>query len=286
MNEMSPTGHAMREDPRVANAGSGGGPAVGPARSFRRGGLRVEVYGSPTELGEAAAAAVERQLASAIASRGEANLVFAAALSQLSFLGALRRMAIDWARVTVFHLDEYTELPESHPASFRRFLREQILDAVRPGRVHLMQGDADDLQAEIERYEALLRAHPLDGACIGIGENGHIAFNDPPVANFDDPHLVKEVELDDACRLQQVHDGWFASFGDTPRRALTLTVPAIMSSRVISCVVPGERKADAVHDALNGPITTACPASILRRHGNATLLLDPASAARVRARSP
>jgi len=241
----------------------------------------VEVYGTPGELGEAAAGCVERQLGSAIASRGEANLVLAAAVSQLSFLGALRRKAIDWARVTVFHLDEYTDLPEEHPASFRRFLREHILDAVRPGRVHLMRGDADDLQGEIERYEALLRAHPLDVACIGIGENGHIAFNDPPVADFDDPLLVKEVELDDACRLQQVHDGWFSSFDEPPRRALTLTVPAIMSSRVISCVVPGERKADAVHDALNGPIVTACPASVLRRHENATLLLDPASAARV-----
>ena len=278
MNQTSPTGRALREDPR---AGSALSPEVGPTRSFRRGALRVEVYGTPGELGEAAAGCVERQLASAVASKGEANLVFAAAVSQLSFLEALRRKAIDWARVTVFHLDEYTELPEEHPASFRRFLREHLLDVVRPGCVHLMRGDADDLEGEIERYQSLLRAHPLDVACIGIGENGHIAFNDPPVADFDDPLLVKEVELDDACRLQQVHDGWFSSFDETPRRALTLTVPAIMSSTVISCVVPGERKADAVHDTLNGPIATACPASILRRHHNATLFLDPASAARV-----
>ena len=118
-------------------------------------------------------------------------------------------------------------------------------------------------------------------ACIGIGENGHIAFNDPPVADFADARLVKEVELDDACRRQQVNEGWFPSFEATPRCAVTLTVPAIMSSGVISCVVPGERKADAVHDALNGPVATACPASILRRHDNATLFLDPASAARV-----
>lgn len=281
MKATSLPGRATREEPRAANEGSAGSPAAGPVRSFRRGALRVEVYGTPAELGEAAAAGVERQLASVIASRGEANLVFAAAVSQVSFLGALRRKPIDWARVTVFHLDEYTELPAEHPASFRRFLRDKILDAVRPGRVHLMRGDADDLDGEIERYEALLRAHSLDVACIGIGENGHIAFNDPPVADFDDPLVVKEVVLDDACRLQQVHDGWFSSFDETPRRALTLTVPAIMGSAVINCVVPGERKADAVHDALNGPIVTACPASILRRHGNATLLLDPASAARV-----
>ena len=255
--------------------------AVRPVRSFRRDELRVEVYGTLEGMGEAAAARVEGHLASAIARRGGANLVLASAVSQLSFLEALRSKAIDWARVTVFHLDEYTALPEDHPASFRRFLKERILDAVWPGSVHLMRGDADDLGTEIERYEGLLRAHPLDVACIGIGENGHIAFNDPPVADFDDPALVKEVELDDACRMQQVHDGWFASFEETPRRALTLTVPAIMSSRVISCVVPGGQKADAVHDALNGPVATACPASILRRHASATLLLDPASAARV-----
>ena len=255
--------------------------AAGPRRSFHKDQLRVEVYGTPEDMGEAAAARVERHLASAIASRGDAGVVLASAVSQLSFLEALRSRAVDWTRVTVFHLDEYTELPEDHPASFRRFLREHILDAVRPGRVHLLRGDADDLEGEIERYESLLRARPLDVACIGIGENGHIAFNDPPVADFDDPALVKEVELDDACRLQQVHDGWFSAFEETPRRALTLTVPAIMNSRVISCVVPGERKADAVHDALNGPIVTTCPASILRRHEDATLLLDPASAARV-----
>lgn len=255
--------------------------AARPVRSWRRDELRVEVYGSSEDIGEAAAGLAERCLASAIAARGQANLMLASAVSQLSFLEALARREIEWARVTVFHLDEYTELPEHHPASFRRFLREHILDAVRPGCVHLMRGDADDVEKEVERYESLLRSHPLDVACIGIGENGHIAFNDPPVADFDDPRLVKEVELDDACRRQQVHDGWFSSFEETPRRALTLTVPAIMNSRVISCVVPGERKADAVHDALNGPVATGCPASILRRHGNATLLLDPASAARV-----
>ena len=274
MNETSLRGRASREAPRA-------GSPPPPLRSWRRDELRVEVYGTPGDLGEAAAARVERCLASAIENRGRASLVLAAAVSQLSFLGALKRKAIEWARVTVFHLDEYTELPEDHPASFRRFLREHILDAVRPGRVHLMRGDADDLEGEIERYESLLRARPLDVACIGIGENGHIAFNDPPVADFTDPRLVKEVELDDACRMQQVHDGWFRSLEKTPRRALTLTVPAIMGSRVVSCVVPGERKADAVHDALNGPIVTACPASILRRHHNATLFLDPASAARV-----
>ena len=228
------------------------------------------MYGTPGNLGEAAAERVEGHLASAIARRGGANLVLASAMSQLSFLQALQGKAIEWARVAVFHLDEYTELPEDHPASFRRFLRERILDAVRPGRVHLIRGDADDLETEIERYESLLRSHPIDVACIGIGENGHIAFNDPPVADFADARLVKEVELDDACRRQQVNEGWFPSFEATPRCAVTLTVPAIMSSGVISCVVPGERKADAVHGraerARRDRVSRVDPAPSRQRH--------------------
>ncbi len=251
---------------------------AGPVRTFRTEKLNVEVYPREDELGAAAADLVERHLQSAIAARGAATLVLATGTSQLSFLAALRERSIDWSRVTVFHLDEYRGLPEFHPASFRRYLRTRILDVVRPGTVHLIRGDAGDVEAEIRRYESLLRDHPIDVACIGIGENGHVAFNDPPVADFDDPRLVKEVELDDACRRQQVNEGWFASFDETPRRAITLTVPAIMASRVISCVVPGARKAAAVRAALDGPVSTACPASILRRHADATLFLDPASA--------
>src|SRR5690606_25405527 len=143
----------------------------------------------------------------------------------------------------------------------------------------LLRADTPDLEAEARRYEALLAQHPIDVACIGIGENGHIAFNDPPVADFDDPRLVKEVELDHACRQQQVNEGWFASLDGTPRGALTMTIPAVMGARVIRCVVAGERKVEAVREALKWPITTACPASILRRHPHTTLFLDEASAA-------
>jgi len=248
-----------------------------PVRAFRREKLAVRTFGTVEDVGAAAADLVQGQLRTTIAARGSANLVLATGTSQLSFLDALRRREIDWSRVSVFHLDEYIGLTGDHPASFRRYLKERILDAVRPGEVHLIGGDAPDLEAEIARYESLLTGRSLDVACIGIGENGHIAFNDPPVADFDDPRLVKEVELDDACRRQQVNEGWFPSFAQTPRRAITLTVPAIMACRVISCVVPGARKVEAVRAALNGPVSTACPASVLRRHDNATLFLDSAS---------
>lgn len=256
--------------------------ANAPVRSFRCDRLGVEVYETEDDLAAAAAGLVEQELRSTISGKGRAVLVLATGASQLRFLGALRGKDVDWDRVTVFHLDEYTELPQGHPASFRRYLRERILDHVRPGRVHLIEGNAGDPEAEATRYASLLRSHPVDVACIGIGENGHIAFNDPPVADFEDPRLVKQVELDDACRRQQVNEGWFPSIEETPRRALTLTVPAIMSSRVISCVVPGERKADAVRRALQGPVATSCPASILRRHERATLFLDRGSAGGIR----
>lgn len=250
-------------------------------RSFLKDKLLVQTYGTLEQLGAGAADLVDAHLRSALSKRGKANLVLATGASQLSFLDALKERDISWSDITVFHLDEYTELSEDHPASFRRYLRERILDEVGPGVVHLIDASAADLDAEIRRYENLLESHPMDVACIGIGENGHIAFNDPPVADFDDPRLVKEVELDEACRMQQVNEGWFPSLKETPPRAVTLTIPAVMSSSVISCVVPGERKAEAVDRALNGPISTACPASVLRRHGNATLFLDSDSAARV-----
>jgi glucosamine-6-phosphate deaminase len=229
-------------------------------------------------MGSAAADLVEERLAAAIAERGEANLILATGTSQFPFLESLRERPIRWKKVRAFHLDEYKGLAADHPASFRRYLKERILDAVEPGEVHLIAGDAPELGVTMAAYETLLRTHPIDVACIGIGENGHIAFNDPPVADFEDPLWVKEVELDDACRTQQVHEGWFPSFDATPRSAVTLTVPAIMSSRMISCVVPGERKVNAVRSTLTQPVSTNCPASVLRRHPDATLFLDGESA--------
>lgn len=250
----------------------------GAVRSFSKDKLQVRVYPTSEEMGAAAADLVERNLQATIAERGEANLILATGMSQMPFLTVLPEKKIDWSKVRVFHLDEYTNLSDQHPASFRRYLKERILDIVKPGEVHLINGDAADLQAEMDAYEALLKKHPIDVACIGIGENGHIAFNDPPVADFEDSRWVKEVELDYDCRMQQVNEGWFPSYEETPRHAVTLTIPAIMSCRVISCVVPGERKVEAVRNTLNGPISTACPASILRRHEDVTLFLDSDSA--------
>lgn len=237
--------------------------------------LNIRVYNTDAEMGGAAAEFVSRQLQTIIKEKGGANLILATGTSQFSFLNAFKNIpTVDWSRITVFHLDEYTVIDSSHPASFRRYLRERILDEVQPKKVYYLNGDAADLDLEIERYERLLKQHPTDLACIGIGENGHVAFNDPPVADFNDPYLVKIVELDTKCRLQQVNEGWFKNMDEVPARALSLTIPAIMRSGIISCVVPDQRKAEAVSHTLNGPVSTDCPASILRTHSRAILFLD------------
>jgi len=253
---------------------------VQPLRHGRVGSLEVRVYSDGKALGEAAADTVATLLRAAVDKKGRAVAVFATGASQFDFLAALRaRDDIDWKRVAAFHLDEYLGIGPDHPASFRRYLREHLFDAVKPGEVHFLEGDADDPEAECERYARLLaEAGPADVACIGIGENGHIAFNDPHVADFDDPKTVKVVELDEACRRQQLGEGWFPTLEDVPKRALTQTIPAIMSALAISCVVPDKRKAEAVKNAVEGPIEPSCPASILRRHPNCVLYLDRDSA--------
>ena len=230
-------------------------------------------------MGQAAATFVAATLSSCIRIKGQATLILATGASQFTFLDSLKlEMDIDWSKITVFHLDEYIGIPETHPASFRKYLKERILDDVKPKKVHFIQGDATPVEDEIARYERLLKAIDIDIACIGIGENGHIAFNDPPVADFEDPMLIKPVELDPTCRQQQVGEGWFPKLSDVPTHALTLTIPAILRSKTISCVVPDERKAVAVKNMLHGPISTHCPASILRTHSDFTLFLDHAAA--------
>jgi glucosamine-6-phosphate deaminase len=241
--------------------------------------LNVRVFAGAAELGAAAAGAVAAEMRRLIDSRGRAVGLFASAVSQSRTLATLHRaMEIDWPCLTVFHLDEYLGFDDHHPQSFRRFLREHLVSRVRLGAFHGLRGEAQDAAAECERYAALLRAAPPDFALLGIGENGHLAFNDPPVADFEDPLDVKIVELDARCRQQQVNDGAFATLDDVPRRALTLTIPAIMRVPKLFVVVPGERKRQAVEAALFGPASTACPASILRTHPDACLFLDPGSA--------
>jgi glucosamine-6-phosphate deaminase len=185
---------------------------------------------------------------------------------------------VDWRRVTAFHMDEYVGLDGDHPQSFRRYLNEHFLSRVKIGAFHPIRAEEKNSDAVCSRYSALLSEHPIDLVCMGIGENSHIAFNDPPVANFADPSLVKKVELDSACRQQQVNDGCFPAMQAVPRHALTLTVPVFREARRLSIHVPGPRKAVAIRSTLKGPIGTACPASILRLHPNATLYLDPAAA--------
>ena len=240
--------------------------------------LLIQVYESVKEMGIASAKYVSDVLSEEIQKKGYANLILATGASQFSFLENLQKQEIDWKKITVFHLDEYKDMSISHPASFRKYLKERILDKVQPKQVYYLEGDAENIDAELERYENLLKSHPIDIACIGIGENGHIAFNDPPVADFNDPKLVKVVELDDACRKQQLGEGWFPTFDDVPTHALSLTITAIMGCKRISCVVPDERKSEAVYNTLNAEISTECPATILRKHQNTILYLDKNSA--------
>ena len=230
-------------------------------------------------MGDAAAQVVAEKMREVIAEKGTVSMVFAAAPSQEEFLAALRRTEnIDWSRVVAFHLDEYVGISADAPQSFRRFLRERLFDKVKIGKVYYLNGDAEDLEAEAERYAGLLKEYGLDIACVGIGENGHLAFNDPHVADFNDPLMVKVVELDEVCRWQQVHDGCFPSIDLVPKRAITLTMPTIFNADFISAVVPAPSKAEAVKKTVYGPISTSCPASILRKHKNAILFLDVDSA--------
>jgi glucosamine-6-phosphate deaminase len=250
--------------------------------------LAVRVFASRTALGQAAAHAAAAHLARTIRERGEARVIFACAPSQDEFLAALVDAsrhgpgAFDWARVAAFHMDDYVGLRGDHPQSFRTYLREHLLRHVTVGRFHPLPAEEPDTAAVCARYSALLAEKPIDLVCLGIGENGHIAFNDPPVADFADPHLVKVVELDPACRQQQVNDGCFPTLAEVPRRAFTLTVPVFRQAKTLSIHVPGSRKAAAVRATLEGPITTACPASILREHPAATLYLDRDSASQLR----
>jgi len=208
------------------------------------------------------------------------RVIFAAAPSQNELLGALCQGGrVDWPRVHAFHMDEYLGLPPDAPQSFGRFLRERLFEHLPFGSVQYLDAQTVDPAMECARYADLLAAAPIDLVCAGIGENGHMAFNDPAVADFHDPALVKVVALDAVCRQQQVNDGAFASLAQVPTHAMTLTMPALLAARRIVCVVPGPTKAAAVKAALTGPISTACPASALRRHPQAVLYLDRASAA-------
>jgi glucosamine-6-phosphate deaminase len=242
--------------------------------------LEVRVLPDADALATAAADAAAVVLRLATHARGEAFAMFATGNSQLGFLEALTaRDDIDWAKVVGFHMDEYCGIAADHPASFRRYMRDRLVDRVPLAAFHEIVGDAPDADAECARYTALLREHELDLCCMGIGENGHLAFNDPPVADFDDPLDVKVVELDTASRQQQVNEGHFATIDDVPTRAITVTIPPLLRAGAALAIVPEARKREPVTRALTGLVSTSCPASVLRTRTNATLFLDEESAA-------
>lgn len=244
--------------------------------------LQVEIYATRDAMGAAAAGKVAARMQSLLADQGRIRMVFAAAPSQNEFLATLCTIdGLDWSRVEAFHMDEYVGLPGDAPQSFGSFLRERLFGKVNPGRVEYINGNAPDSIAECERYSALLNKQPIDIVCAGIGENGHMAFNDPHVADFEDPHMVKVVTLDDVCRMQQVHDGAFPAIDAVPQTALSMTMPALMSARWLYCIVPGPTKTEAVYRSLSEPISEACPATIMRRHKSAVLYLDLDAAARL-----
>ena len=254
---------------------------MAPIRHRQVDGLAVRVSPDPAALAGDAADLAAEALRSAVAERGVANVMLATGNSQLEFVGQLTAMrGVPWSATVVFHMDEYVGVGADHPAGFRRWIRRRVADRTHPRRAHYLNGLAEPAE-ECRRYAALLAAHPLDLCCLGIGENGHLAFNDPPVADFDDPADVKVVILDTPCRRQQVHEGHFPDLASVPTRAVTVTIPALLRARRVLAIVPEARKAAPVQRTLLGPVTTACPATALRRIDRATLFLEPASAARL-----
>ena len=244
--------------------------------------MNIVISSNPGEMGMAAGALAADLIKTAIAVQGRANIILATGASQFETMARLvSEKGIDWSKVFMFHLDEYIGLPLSHPASFRKYLIERFLNKLPPlGGYYLIDGEADTV-AECKRLNGLIESHPIDLALVGIGENGHLAFNDPP-ADFEveTPYIV--VELDEACRLQQFGEGWFPSPEDVPRRAISMSIRQILRSRQIICSVPDERKARAVKDCLEGPVGPLHPASILQTHPACTMFLDKASAANLK----
>ncbi|KAA2239235.1 glucosamine-6-phosphate deaminase [Chitinophaga agrisoli] len=243
--------------------------------------LKVQIYENRTTLGRAAAEMAAARIRELLQEQEMVNIIFAAAASQNEFLDALVEQDIDWQRIQAFHMDEYTMLPENDNRLFGVFLKERIFGKVPFRHVYYINGQAKDRAAECERYAALLRTYPVDITCMGIGENSHLAFNDPHVADFNDPSLVKIVDLDEACKQQQVNEGCFEYTGEVPIDAYTLTIPALLQARHIFCMVPGATKAEAVLHTLKDEITPQYPSTILRTHPDAILFLDRHSAQRI-----
>jgi len=250
------------------------------------GGANVSIFPTTAAMARAAADTAAGILSDAVAERGIAHAMFATGNSQFAFIDALvnHTDGVPWAEMVIFHMDEYVGLGADHPASFRRWIHQRIEEPAHPRAAHYLDGLAPPAD-ECRRYAGLLEEYPLDLCCLGIGENGHLAFNDPPVADFADEHRVKVVELDEGCRRQQVDEGHFPTDDDVPRLAMTVTIPALLAATRVLAIVPERRKAAAVQAALEGPVGTSCPASILQRTPHASVFLDADSAELLAARS-
>ncbi len=253
--------------------------------SYQVDSLGVRIFPTTTDLAAAAADDVAEALRSAIAERGRARAIIGTGKSQDAFLACLTQLpGIDWNAVEFFHMDEYLGMAISHSASFRRYLKERVNDVVQPATSHYLEGDATEPLKAMRQYAEALASAPVDLCCLGIGENGHLAFNDPDVAEFEDPVPLKIVRLDKKCRQQQVGEGHFPNLDAVPMYAITLTIPTLCNVGRIIAVVPDRRKAEAVAATLEGPIATACPASFLRRQSQASLYLDADSASLLKPR--
>ncbi|HCC85959.1 MAG: Glucosamine-6-phosphate deaminase [Proteiniphilum acetatigenes] len=247
--------------------------------TFRKGMLEVRIFPHREDMGREAAGNVSDAIQKMLEKRNEINMIFAAAPSQSDFMKELiNDKRIQWEKINAFHMDEYIGLDEDAPQGFGNFLRERLFSRVPFKSVHYINGRAKDPLAECERYAGLLTRYPVDIVCLGIGENGHIAFNDPPVADFNDPKLVKVVELDTACRQQQVNENLFDDIDQVPTHAITVTIPALLKAKYLFCMVPAENKAEAVYHTLNDEISEECPATVLRTKEGTILYLDKESA--------
>ena len=250
-------------------------------KEFLKDKLRVKIYSSRQAMGQGAADEAVAYVKELLAAQQEVNIIFAAAPSQNEFLAAVAASDLDWSRINAFHMDEYIGLKEDAPQGFGNFLRRAIFDKVPLRSVSYLNGQIEPARACAE-YAQKLAEKPVDVVFMGIGENGHIAFNDPHVADFNDPEVVKIVDLDEKCRQQQVNDGCFATIEDVPTHAMTLTIPALYRAKRLFCVVPAATKAWAVNETINGEVSEHCPASVMRRHENATLYVDSDSASELK----
>jgi glucosamine-6-phosphate deaminase len=248
-------------------------------KEFVKGQLLVKIFKNREEMGKNAAQDIAKKIAEIIGEKGKVNMVFAAAPSQNDFLSELVKCSnIDWNKITAFHMDEYIGLDYDAPQKFGNYLNKHIFNKVNFRKVYYIDEKGKSPKELIIRYSELLKRNPIDIICMGIGENGHIAFNDPHVANFSDCEIIKMVDLDQKCRMQQVHDKCFKSLEEVPTHALTMTIPNFCAANYLYCIVPTKNKSKAVERTINGKIDSSCPASILRCHQRAILYLDEEAA--------